>query len=197
MAKPSSAWWAKHIRGRAGIAAKVFQAVAGADINVHMISQGASEINISFVVEESDVPRAVQRLHQRFFEAGCTGRSRPNPAACCGRHRLPRRRIRAWRLASHDDYCFRSLQLPDTPATRSCKVALVGFGTVGSSVARLLYARGEEHSLQTHACLQPGRRSQESGLDSAACDVDRGHRRGAGVRRRRGRGVAGRIAAGA
>jgi homoserine dehydrogenase len=36
---------------------------------------------------------------------------------------------------------------------RSCKVALVGFGTVGSSVARLLCARGEAHLLQlTHVC---------------------------------------------
>ena len=32
-----------------------------------MISQGASEINISFVVDEEDVPAAVQRLHERFF----------------------------------------------------------------------------------------------------------------------------------
>jgi aspartate kinase len=61
----------KHIRGRAGIAAKVFQTVAEGEINVHMISQGASEINISFVVEESDVPEAVQRLHRCFFETGC------------------------------------------------------------------------------------------------------------------------------
>lgn len=60
----------KHIRGRTGIAAKVFQTVAEAGINVHMISQGASEINISFVVEESDVPEAVRRLHKCFFETG-------------------------------------------------------------------------------------------------------------------------------
>ena len=58
----------KDIRGRAGIAASVFSAVAACDINIHMISQGASEMNISFVIEESDVARAVQQLHQRFFE---------------------------------------------------------------------------------------------------------------------------------
>ena len=61
----------KHIRGRVGVAAKVFQTVAEGEINVRMISQGASEINISFVVEESDVPEAVQRLHRCFFEDGC------------------------------------------------------------------------------------------------------------------------------
>ena len=64
----------KHIRGRSGIATSVFTTVAAANVNVHMISQGASEINISFVVEEQDVPRAVQRLHQHFFEAKEVGR---------------------------------------------------------------------------------------------------------------------------
>ena len=35
----------------------------------------------------------------------------------------------------------------------SCKIALLGFGTVGSSVARLLCARNDEHSLRlTHVC---------------------------------------------
>jgi aspartate kinase len=62
----------KHIKGRPGIAAKVFQAIAEGGISVHMISQGASEINISFVVEETDVGQAVQRLHKCFFEDGCT-----------------------------------------------------------------------------------------------------------------------------
>jgi homoserine dehydrogenase len=44
----------------------------------------------------------------------------------------------------------------DRPAYRAdanCKIALVGFGTVGSSVARLLCARGDDCSLQlTHVC---------------------------------------------
>jgi aspartate kinase len=55
----------ENIRSTPGIAAKVFQAVA--DINIRMISQGASEINISFVVEEEDVPKAIARLHETFF----------------------------------------------------------------------------------------------------------------------------------
>jgi aspartate kinase len=58
-----------NIRGRVGICADVFQVVAKANINVHMVSQGASEINISFVIEESDAVRAVQALHAHFFEA--------------------------------------------------------------------------------------------------------------------------------
>ena len=32
-----------------------------------MISQGASEINLTFVIEEDDVPRVIQRLHRTFF----------------------------------------------------------------------------------------------------------------------------------
>jgi aspartate kinase len=55
----------ENIRGTPGIAAKVFSAIA--DINVRMISQGASEINITFVVEEDELPEVVRRLHQAFF----------------------------------------------------------------------------------------------------------------------------------
>jgi aspartate kinase len=32
-----------------------------------MISQGASEINMSFMVEESDVEEAIRSLHNEFF----------------------------------------------------------------------------------------------------------------------------------
>jgi aspartate kinase len=57
----------KDINGHVGIAASVFAIVAEANINIHMISQGASEINISFVIEEKDVPEIVKRLHNHFF----------------------------------------------------------------------------------------------------------------------------------
>ena len=55
----------ENIRRTPGIAARVFGAVG--DVNIRMISQGASEINISFVIDESDVPVVVSRLHQIFF----------------------------------------------------------------------------------------------------------------------------------
>jgi aspartate kinase len=55
------------LRGRIGVAASVFNVLASAGINVHMISQGASEINISFVIEERDIPEAVRQLHSYFF----------------------------------------------------------------------------------------------------------------------------------
>jgi aspartate kinase len=55
----------ENIRNTPGIAAKVFGAIP--DVNIQMISQGASEINISFVIDEPDVPKVVSRLHQVFF----------------------------------------------------------------------------------------------------------------------------------
>ena len=38
------------------------------DVRVSLVSQGGSAINLSFVVEEADLPRVVRRLHRRFFE---------------------------------------------------------------------------------------------------------------------------------
>jgi aspartate kinase len=58
------------IHGKPGIAASVFNTIAEAKVNIRMISQGASEINISFVVKQSDVPQAVRHLHAHFFPDG-------------------------------------------------------------------------------------------------------------------------------
>lgn len=66
------------IHGKPGIAASVFNTVADSQVNIRMISQGASEINISFVVKEDDVPRVVRHLHNYFFSANA--RPLPNSA---------------------------------------------------------------------------------------------------------------------
>lgn len=55
----------ENVRGQNGIAARVFQAIR--HVNVRMISQGASEINMSFMIEEDDVEEAVRSLHTEFF----------------------------------------------------------------------------------------------------------------------------------
>jgi aspartate kinase len=55
----------ENIRETPQIAARVFTALG--EINVRMISQGASEINITFVIGEDDVPEALRRLHKAFF----------------------------------------------------------------------------------------------------------------------------------
>jgi aspartate kinase len=54
------------IRGQSGIAAQVFSAIR--HINVRMISQGASEINMSFMIDEDDADEAVRSLHATFFK---------------------------------------------------------------------------------------------------------------------------------
>jgi aspartate kinase len=54
------------IRGQNGIAAQVFAAIK--HVNVRMISQGASEINMSFMIEEDDAEEAVRSLHAAFFK---------------------------------------------------------------------------------------------------------------------------------
>jgi aspartate kinase len=54
------------IRGKSGMAAQVFTAVR--HINVRMISQGASEINMSFMIDEEDADEAVRALHAAFFK---------------------------------------------------------------------------------------------------------------------------------
>jgi len=58
------------IEGKPGIAADVFRTIADAGVNIRMISQGASEINISFVIREADVLPAVRHLHAHFFPQG-------------------------------------------------------------------------------------------------------------------------------
>ncbi len=56
------------LRTTRGVAARVFHTVQPA--NVEMISQGSSEINITFVVHEEDAPDIVRRLHAEFIEGG-------------------------------------------------------------------------------------------------------------------------------
>lgn len=53
---------------RKGIAARVFQAVADEDINVEMISSGASEVASYFLVNKADVERAINAIHKEFFQ---------------------------------------------------------------------------------------------------------------------------------
>ncbi len=55
----------ENIRYTPGVAARVFGALDG--INIRMISQGASLLNLSFVVAEDDLRQAVDALHREFF----------------------------------------------------------------------------------------------------------------------------------
>ena len=51
------------MKGTPGVAARVFTAVARTGVNVRMIAQGSSELNISFVVKSKDSAKAVRALH--------------------------------------------------------------------------------------------------------------------------------------
>ncbi|MBW2975458.1 lysine-sensitive aspartokinase 3 [Candidatus Woesearchaeota archaeon] len=53
-----------------GMAGKVFSVMGRNRINIEMISQGASEINISFIVDVKDADKAVKILHKEFFGQG-------------------------------------------------------------------------------------------------------------------------------
>jgi len=55
----------ENIRHTPGVARRVFNALDG--INIRMISQGASLLNISFVIAEADLVNAVELLHEEFF----------------------------------------------------------------------------------------------------------------------------------
>ncbi len=61
----------ENIRRSPDVAARAFTALK--DIPTHMLSQGASQLNLSLVVGASDLSRAVESLHREFF-------SNPDPA---------------------------------------------------------------------------------------------------------------------
>jgi aspartate kinase len=54
------------LRSTAGVAGRIFGALG--DVNVVLISQGASDTNLTFVVDANDAPEALRRLHKEFFE---------------------------------------------------------------------------------------------------------------------------------
>jgi len=55
-----------NMKGSLGVASRIFTAVAKKKINIHMIAQGSSELNISIVVKERDGPTAVNAIHEEF-----------------------------------------------------------------------------------------------------------------------------------
>ena len=55
----------EQIRVTPGIPTQIFDELT--DIPIHLISQGASEINISFVIDDHNINSVVKRLHDKFF----------------------------------------------------------------------------------------------------------------------------------
>jgi len=54
------------MRGTVGVASRVFGAAQKKNVNVAMITQGSSELNLAFVVKDSDSKTVVQALHDEF-----------------------------------------------------------------------------------------------------------------------------------
>jgi aspartate kinase len=55
-----------NMKGTLGVASRIFTAMAEKKINIRMIAQGSSELNISFVVKEEDGEDAVIAIHKEF-----------------------------------------------------------------------------------------------------------------------------------
>jgi len=58
----------KGIRNKPGILGKIFNTCKNLDVNVEMVSQGASPISISFVVKKEDSEGVIKELHKELFE---------------------------------------------------------------------------------------------------------------------------------
>ena len=54
------------MKGMPGVASRIFFSVAQKGINVLMIAQGSSELNVSFVVKEKDGAETVRAIHKEF-----------------------------------------------------------------------------------------------------------------------------------
>ncbi len=54
------------MKNEKGVAARIFTAIANADISIRIIDQGSSELNIIIGVAENDLPRAMQAIYREF-----------------------------------------------------------------------------------------------------------------------------------
>ncbi|SFZ91530.1 aspartate kinase [Flaviramulus basaltis] len=58
-----------NMKNHQGISGKMFSTLGKNNINIRAIAQGASEKNISAVIAEKDVKKALNTLHEQFFES--------------------------------------------------------------------------------------------------------------------------------
>lgn len=57
----------ENMRYTLGVAGRMFTVLSDNAINVEMISQGASEINITFIIDQKEAEKAMRLLHAEFF----------------------------------------------------------------------------------------------------------------------------------
>jgi aspartokinase/homoserine dehydrogenase 1 len=59
-----------NMRGRPGVAGRLFSSLGNEEVNILAIAQGSSEMNLSFVIREADHEQALKTVHRAFFTAG-------------------------------------------------------------------------------------------------------------------------------
>ena len=57
-----------HMKNHQGISGKMFSTLGANNVNIRAIAQGASERNISIIIAEKDTNKALNSLHEAFFE---------------------------------------------------------------------------------------------------------------------------------
>ena len=57
-----------NMKSHQGLSGKMFSTLGKNNVNIRVIAQGASERNISCVIDEKDVKKALNALHEEFFE---------------------------------------------------------------------------------------------------------------------------------
>jgi len=62
----------EEMKSHQGISGKMFSALGKDNVNIHAIAQGASERNISTVIDSKNVSKALNSLHEVFFEGHIT-----------------------------------------------------------------------------------------------------------------------------
>ena len=59
----------ERMKDHQGISGKLFSSLGANNINIRAIAQGASERNISIIIDQKNVTKAINTLHESFFEA--------------------------------------------------------------------------------------------------------------------------------
>jgi aspartokinase/homoserine dehydrogenase 1 len=59
----------ENMKNHQGISGRMFRALGNNNVNVKAIAQGASEKNITAVIDSKDIKKAINTLHEAFFEA--------------------------------------------------------------------------------------------------------------------------------
>ena len=60
-----------NMKSKKGVSGKLFSTLGNNNINIRAIAQGASERNISIIIDERDNTKALNSLHEVFFENNC------------------------------------------------------------------------------------------------------------------------------